>query len=634
MSKNAWVSDVWNPVGDGIGWTPLFARAFNDWEIILLERLLQKIQAVRVQREEEDRVIWTASKDGVFSVRSLYSMMEPGGLSLFPSERIWRARVPPKVAFFAWEASWGKVLTQEQLQRRGFSLANRCFLCLSEEETVDHLLLHLKATLLGWNGGFVGKRHKKAWQMAPLCIFWTVWKERNRGSLAESHSSLEVATWDGVEERLRKRLSLWKRQYISKGEHEFEIGADPKGLSLGWWALERKPHLVEWSIVCSDKRKGGLDVRNLALLNKALLCKWSWRFAVEREALWRQVICAKYGEEEGGWRSRVVRGSFGVDLWKAIRRGWDVLGDNLVYSVGHGGLGVDVWSHSGEGVWLLGSLGGLMIGSVQCGASSLKVAREEGIGAGKTRRFSCQSYLEFFGASEEEEFIDHILLLCGWPEVYRAYFFPSLGFRGCSPLQLERRYWGGLGLVWERKGRKCGFQLPCAFFGLFGRKETVGRLKMKSIRFMGGSSEILGLDLRQVSLHGKLVGESHSEGDFARWYGFLLVTSPAGNTVHTLKGTSGDKFEFKAPRSGMYKFCFQNSYATPETVSFYIHVGHIPNEHNLAKDEHLDPINVKIAELREALESVTAEQKYLKARDTRHRHSFRGARPMVSPSVS
>ena len=36
--------------------------------------------------------------------------------------------------------------------------------------------------------------------------------------------------------------------------------------------------------------------------------------------------------------------------------------------------------------------------------------------------------------------------------------------------------------------------------------------------------------------------------------------------------------------------------------------------------EHLDPVNVKIAELREALESVVAEQKYLKARDTRHRH--------------
>ncbi|KAA8527647.1 hypothetical protein F0562_034958 [Nyssa sinensis] len=109
----------------------------------------------------------------------------------------------------------------------------------------------------------------------------------------------------------------------------------------------------------------------------------------------------------------------------------------------------------------------------------------------------------------------------------------------------------------------------------------------------------------------------------------LTVTSPGGNTVYTLKGTAGEKFEFKAPRSGMYKFCFHNPYSTPETVSFYIHVGHIPNEHDLAKDEHLDPINVKIAELREALESVTAEQKYLKARDTRHRHTNESTRKRV-----
>ena len=26
-----------------------------------------------------------------------------------------------------------------------------------------------------------------------------------------------VATWDGIEERFRKRLTMWKRQYISKG---------------------------------------------------------------------------------------------------------------------------------------------------------------------------------------------------------------------------------------------------------------------------------------------------------------------------------------------------------------------------------------------------------------------------------
>lgn len=109
----------------------------------------------------------------------------------------------------------------------------------------------------------------------------------------------------------------------------------------------------------------------------------------------------------------------------------------------------------------------------------------------------------------------------------------------------------------------------------------------------------------------------------------FVVTSPSGNVVHTMKGSSGDKFEIKAPRSGMYKFCFHNPYGTQETVSFYIHVGHIPNEHDLAKDEHLNPINVKIAELREALESVTAEQKYLKARDARHRHTNESTRKRV-----
>ncbi|KAE9611269.1 hypothetical protein Lalb_Chr06g0160751 [Lupinus albus] len=109
----------------------------------------------------------------------------------------------------------------------------------------------------------------------------------------------------------------------------------------------------------------------------------------------------------------------------------------------------------------------------------------------------------------------------------------------------------------------------------------------------------------------------------------FTVTTAAGNIVHSIKGTAGDKFQFKATAQGMHKFCFHNPYSTPETVSFYIHVGHIPSQSDLAKDEHLDPINVKIAELREALESVTAEQMYLRARDASHRHTNESTRKRV-----
>ena len=38
----------------------------------------------------------------------------------------------------------------------------------------------LKEVLASWRGSFVGKKRKKIWDVIPLCIFWTVWKERNR----------------------------------------------------------------------------------------------------------------------------------------------------------------------------------------------------------------------------------------------------------------------------------------------------------------------------------------------------------------------------------------------------------------------------------------------------------------------
>ena len=51
-----------------------------------------------------------------------------------------------RVVFFVWEATWRKVLTLDHIQRRGWSLANRCFLCLKEEESVDHVLFHCDRT--------------------------------------------------------------------------------------------------------------------------------------------------------------------------------------------------------------------------------------------------------------------------------------------------------------------------------------------------------------------------------------------------------------------------------------------------------------------------------------------------------
>ena len=70
-----------------------------------------------------------------------------------------------------------------------------------------------------------------------------------------------------------------------------------------------------------NKNLEGLGVRVLSSLNKPLLGKWCWRFALERVFLWRQVIVGKFREEPGGWCSLARREGYGVGLWKVIRGG-------------------------------------------------------------------------------------------------------------------------------------------------------------------------------------------------------------------------------------------------------------------------------------------------------------------------
>ena len=50
--------------------------------------------------------------------------------------------VPTMIGFFACEAWWGKVLNVYQLEKRGYSLANRCPLCGMDEVNIEHLSMH------------------------------------------------------------------------------------------------------------------------------------------------------------------------------------------------------------------------------------------------------------------------------------------------------------------------------------------------------------------------------------------------------------------------------------------------------------------------------------------------------------
>jgi hypothetical protein len=44
--------------------------------------------------------------------------------------------------------------------------------------------------------------------------------------------------------------------------------------------------------------------------------RWLWRYAIQIEALWREVVDSKYDSSLGDWSSNEV------GLWKNIRRDW------------------------------------------------------------------------------------------------------------------------------------------------------------------------------------------------------------------------------------------------------------------------------------------------------------------------
>ena len=121
----------------------------------MVERFLLFLQNRKIRPFQEDRLILKETRPDGFSVRLMYRKLMHSLPTDFPWHSIWNPIVPPKLGFFAWEASWGKVLTLDQLKKRGIPLVNRCFLCEEEEETTDHLLIHCSRAKMLWNLFFV-----------------------------------------------------------------------------------------------------------------------------------------------------------------------------------------------------------------------------------------------------------------------------------------------------------------------------------------------------------------------------------------------------------------------------------------------------------------------------------------------
>ena len=110
------------------------------------------------------------------------------------------------------------------------------FLCCEEEESIDHILIQcskarvlwellftlfgvswvlpysVRDTLSGWSGFNMGKKRIKVWKAAPSCIFWAVWKERNRIAFDNEELSL-----NRLKNTFVCNLWVWSKPVVNEG---------------------------------------------------------------------------------------------------------------------------------------------------------------------------------------------------------------------------------------------------------------------------------------------------------------------------------------------------------------------------------------------------------------------------------
>jgi hypothetical protein len=151
----------------------------------------------------EDRLCWRSRATKGFTVKNFYSCLCPSPSASFPWKTIWKANVPPRIAFFSWTAALGNLLTIDNLRKRHLIIVNWCCLCKQSGESVDNLLLHCSMARelwsmlfglfgvswvmpcqvlhlwAGWQVRFGDPRNMIVWRMVLHCVMWCLWRERN-----------------------------------------------------------------------------------------------------------------------------------------------------------------------------------------------------------------------------------------------------------------------------------------------------------------------------------------------------------------------------------------------------------------------------------------------------------------------
>jgi hypothetical protein len=100
------------------------------------------LYTLKVRSDGDDKMCWMLARKTSFEIKSYYKVLSSPIQSSFPWKCIWKVNVLPRVAFFVWTATLGRIFTLDNLQKRNIIVMEWCFMCKTSGESIDHLFLH------------------------------------------------------------------------------------------------------------------------------------------------------------------------------------------------------------------------------------------------------------------------------------------------------------------------------------------------------------------------------------------------------------------------------------------------------------------------------------------------------------
>ena len=108
-------------------------------------------------KEGPDIMRWGYIDKGTFSIKEVYNIRIRNQIEEEETwKKIWTLNLWPKVGLFTWLLVKGRILTCENLRKRGVQGPSQCYMCFQAKETMSHLLDNCPFVAAIWDKGAMG----------------------------------------------------------------------------------------------------------------------------------------------------------------------------------------------------------------------------------------------------------------------------------------------------------------------------------------------------------------------------------------------------------------------------------------------------------------------------------------------